>query len=446
MFKEKYRSKVAIHSLGCKVNSYEAESMEQLLKKAGFEIVPFEEDVLADIYIINTCSVTNIADRKSRQMLHKAKKMNPDAVVIAAGCYVNADAKKAAADNSVDIILGNNNKINIVDVIKQYSSDHDNNSLVCNISEEAEYESLSIDEVNEHTRAYIKIQDGCNQFCSYCIIPYTRGRIRSRELDDIVDEVKKLVDKGYKEVVLTGIHLSSYGVDNGKGSLMEVIVELSKIDKLERIRLGSLEPRVITDEFASTISKIDKVCPHFHLSLQSGCDTVLKRMNRKYDSQEYYDKCMLLRKYFDNPAITTDVIVGFPGETDEEFNITHNFLEKVAFYEVHVFKYSRRKGTVADKMPDQIDEKIKAERSNILLNLTSEMKLNYIREHIGRSERVLVEEKTIIDGEEYSYGYTPDYIRVRFLSDEMVKVNQSYDVDLLTVDNYGVVTGNYKKI
>ena len=416
------------------------------MKKAGFEIVPFEEDVLADIYIINTCSVTNIADRKSRQMLHKAKKMNPDAVVIAAGCYVNADAKKAAADNSVDIILGNNNKINIVDVIKQYSSDHDNNSLVCNINEEAEYESLSIDEVNEHTRAYIKIQDGCNQFCSYCIIPYTRGRIRSRELDDIVDEVKKLVDKGYKEVVLTGIHLSSYGVDNGKGSLMEVIVELSKIDKLERIRLGSLEPRVITDEFASTISKIDKVCPHFHLSLQSGCDTVLKRMNRKYDSQEYYDKCMLLRKYFDNPAITTDVIVGFPGETDEEFNITHNFLEKVAFYEVHVFKYSRRKGTVADKMPDQIDEKIKAERSNILLNLTSEMKLNYIREHIGRSERVLVEEKTIIDGEEYSYGYTPDYIRVRFLSDEMVKVNQSYDVDLLTVDNYGVVTGNYKKI
>ena len=445
MFKEKYMSKVAIHSLGCKVNSYEAESMEQLLKKAGFEIVPFEEDVLADIYIINTCSVTNIADRKSRQMLHKAKKMNPDAIVIAAGCYVNADAKKAAADNSVDIILGNNNKINIVDVIKQYSSDHDNNSLVCNISEEAEYESLSIDEVNEHTRAYIKIQDGCNQFCSYCIIPYTRGRIRSRELDDIVDEVKKLVDKGYKEVVLTGIHLSSYGVDNGKGSLMEVIVELSKIDKLERIRLGSLEPRVITDEFASTISKIDKVCPHFHLSLQSGCDTVLKRMNRKYDSHEYYDKCMLLRKYFDNPAITTDVIVGFPGETDEEFNITHNFLEKVAFYEVHVFKYSRRKGTVADKMPDQIDEKIKAERSNILLNLTSEMKLNYIREHIGRSERVLVEEKTIIDGEEYSYGYTPDYIRVRFLSDEMVKVNQSYDVDLLTVDNYGVVTGNYKK-
>ena len=445
MFKEKYMSKVAIHSLGCKVNSYEAESMEQLLKKAGFEIVPFEEDVLADIYIINTCSVTNIADRKSRQMLHKAKKMNPNAVVIAAGCYVNADAKKAAADNSVDIILGNNNKINIVDVIKQYSSDHDNNSLVCNISEEAEYESLSIDEVNEHTRAYIKIQDGCNQFCSYCIIPYTRGRIRSRELDDIVDEVKKLVDKGYKEVVLTGIHLSSYGVDNGKGSLMEVIVELSKIDKLERIRLGSLEPRVITDEFASTISKIDKVCPHFHLSLQSGCDTVLKRMNRKYDSQEYYDKCMLLRKYFDNPAITTDVIVGFPGETDEEFNITQNFLEKVAFYEVHVFKYSRRKGTVADKMPDQIDEKIKAERSNILLNLTSEMKLNYIREHIGRSERVLVEEKTIIDGEEYSYGYTPDYIRVRFLSDEMVKVNQSYDVDLLTVDNYGVVTGNYKK-
>lgn len=439
-------SKVAIHSLGCKVNSYESESMEQLLKRAGFEIVPFEDDVLADIYIINTCSVTNIADRKSRQMLHKAKKMNPDAVVIAAGCYVNADAKKAAEDNAVDIVLGNNNKINIVDVINQYYSDHNKNHLVCDINKESEYESLSIDEVNEHTRAYIKIQDGCNQFCSYCIIPYTRGRIRSRELTDIVNEVKTLVDKGYKEVVLTGIHLSSYGVDNGKGSLMEVIVELSKIDKLERIRLGSLEPRVITDEFASTISKIDKVCPHFHLSLQSGCDTVLKRMNRKYNSAEYYDKCMLLRKYFDNPALTTDVIVGFPNETDEEFGITRKFLEKVAFYEVHVFKYSRRKGTVADRMPNQIDEKVKTERSNILLNLTSEMKLKYIKEHIGRSERVLVEEKTIIDGEEYSYGYTPDYIRVRFLSDEAVKVNHSYDVDLLTVDNYGVVTGNYKKI
>ena len=280
-------NKVAIHNLGCKVNSYESESMEQLLKKAGFEIIPFDENEVADIYIINTCSVTNIADRKSRQMLHKAKKMNPDAIVIAAGCYVNADVEKAAQDNSVDIVLGNNNKINIVEVIRQYCQDHNKNRLVTDINSESSYEELKIDEVNEHTRAYIKIQDGCNQFCSYCIIPYTRGRIRSRLLPDILDEVRVLVEKGYKEIVLTGIHLSSYGMDNNCGSLLEVIVELSKIDKLERIRLGSLEPRIITEEFVSTISSISKVCPHFHLSLQSGCDTVLKRMNRKYNSKEY---------------------------------------------------------------------------------------------------------------------------------------------------------------
>lgn len=437
-------SRVAIHSLGCKVNSYESESMEQMLKKAGFEIVPFDDGVEADIYIINTCSVTNIADRKSRQMLHKAKKMNPDAVVIAAGCYVNADAKKAAEDNAVDIVLGNNNKINIVEVINQYYQDHNKNHMVCDINKESEYEKLFIDEVNEHTRAYIKIQDGCNQFCSYCIIPYTRGRIRSRELSDIINEVNTLTEKGFKEVVLTGIHLSSYGVDNNKGSLMDVIVELSKIDKLERIRLGSLEPRVITEEFAKTISGIEKVCPHFHLSLQSGCDSVLKRMNRKYDSNEYYEKCSILRKYFDNPAITTDVIVGFPGETDEEFETTRKFIEKIAFYEVHVFKYSRRKGTVADKMDNQVAEGMKTLRSGVLLTLAADMKMKYINEHIGGCEKVLVEEKNIIDGEGYSYGYTPDYIRVRFKSDDSILVNQSYDVKMLAVDNYGVVTGNYK--
>lgn len=441
-FKENGMAKVAIHSLGCKVNSYESESMEQLLKRAGYEIVAFDGDVAADVYIINTCSVTNIADRKSRQMLHKAKKMNPDAVVVAAGCYVNADAKKAAQDNAVDIVLGNNNKINIVEVLNHYFQDHDKNYLVCDINRESYYEELKLDEVNEHTRAYIKIQDGCNQFCSYCIIPYTRGRIRSRELSDIVDEVTTLTGKGYKEFVLTGIHLSSYGMDNNKGSLLEVITALAGIDGVERLRLGSLEPRVITDEFAQKLSSLRKVCPHFHLSMQSGCDTVLKRMNRKYTTDEYYEKCCILRKYFDKPAITTDVIVGFPGETDEEFETTRAFVEKVAFYEAHVFKYSRRKGTVADRMPDQIDEAVKSERSNVLLGLASDLKLSYIKEHLGAVSDVLVEEINIIDGNEYACGYTPNYIRVRFLADANISVNESYSVKLVSVDAYGVVTGN----
>ena len=299
---------VAIHSLGCKVNSYEAESMEQLLKHAGYDIVPFDENVPADVYIINTCSVTNIADRKSRQMLHRAKKMNPDAVVVAAGCYVNADARKAAADNAVDIVLGNNCKINIVEALDAYYRDNKKNSMLADLGESQEYEALKLEEVDTHTRAYIKIQDGCNQFCSYCIIPYTRGRIRSRGIEDIVDEVSRLVNKGFKEVVLTGIHLSSYGADSGEGSLLDVIMRLDKIEGLERIRLGSLEPRIITEEFAETIASSRKVCPHFHLSLQSGCDSVLKRMNRKYNTQEYIEKCELLRKYFDNPAITQDEI------------------------------------------------------------------------------------------------------------------------------------------
>ena len=281
--------------------------MEQLLKQAGYTIVPFDENITADIYIINTCSVTNIADRKSRQMLHKSKKINPDAIVVAAGCYVNADTKKAAEDNAVDIVLGNNCKINIVEALENYYKDKNNSEMVVDFKEKQEYEELKLDEVSTHTRAYIKIQDGCNQFCSYCIIPYTRGRIRSRDIDEIEEEVTKLVSKGFKEVVLTGIHLTSYGVDNNKGSLLEVIMRLDKIDGLQRIRLGSLEPRVITEEFAKTLSSSKKICPHFHLSLQSGCDTVLKRMNRKYTTQEYYDKCCILRKYFNNPAITTDV-------------------------------------------------------------------------------------------------------------------------------------------
>ena len=408
---------VAIHSLGCKVNSYEAESMEQLLKQAGYTIVPFDENVTADIYIINTCSVTNIADRKSRQMLHKSKKINPDAIVVAAGCYVNADTKKAAEDNAVDIVLGNNCKINIVEALENYYKDKNNSEMVVDFKEKQEYEELKLDEVSTHTRAYIKIQDGCNQFCSYCIIPYTRGRIRSRDIDEIEEEVTKLVTKGFKEVVLTGIHLTSYGVDNNKGSLLEVIMRLDKIDGLQRIRLGSLEPRVITEEFAKTLSSSKKICPHFHLSLQSGCDTVLKRMNRKYTTQEYYDKCCILRKYFNNPAITTDVIVGFPQETEEEFEATKVFLEKVHFYEMHIFKYSRRKGTVADRMEGQVDEKVKTQRSAILLELENKMSKEYRQQHIGKTEEVLIEEIISENGKDYFMGFTPDYIRVKIACD-----------------------------
>ena len=408
---------VAIHSLGCKVNSYEAESMEQILKQAGYTIVPFDENITADIYIINTCSVTNIADRKSRQMLHKSKKINPDAIVVAAGCYVNADTKKAAEDNAVDIVLGNNCKINIVEALENYYKDKNNSEMVVDFKEKQEYEELKLDEVSTHTRAYIKIQDGCNQFCSYCIIPYTRGRIRSRDIDEIEEEVTKLVSKGFKEVVLTGIHLTSYGVDNNKGSLLEVIMRLDKIDGLQRIRLGSLEPRVITEEFAKTLSSSKKICPHFHLSLQSGCDTVLKRMNRKYTTQEYYDKCYILRKYFNNPAITTDVIVGFPQETEEEFEATKVFLEKVHFYEMHIFKYSRRKGTVADRMEGQVDEKVKTQRSAILLELENKMSKEYRQQHIGKTEEVLIEEIVSENGKDYFMGFTPDYIRVKIACD-----------------------------
>lgn len=404
--------KVAIHNLGCKVNSYEAESMEQMLRAAGYSIVPFDENVPADVYIINTCSVTNIADRKSRQMLHKAKKMNPDAIVVAAGCYVQSDSEGVQKDEAVDLVLGNNCKINIVEALENYAADHESHISVLDLSVKQPYEELEIDKVSEHTRAYIKIQDGCNQFCSYCIIPYTRGRIRSRELDDILKEVHRLADNGYQEIVLTGIHLTSYGVDNQKGSLLEVISRIHEIEGVKRIRLGSLEPRVVTEEFVSALAAMKKVCPHFHLSLQSGCDSVLKRMNRKYTTAEYEEGCRILRKYFNNPAITTDVIVGFPQETEDEFETTYDFVKRIYFYEMHVFKYSRRKGTVADKMDGQVDEKIKTQRSGRLLALEKEMSAAYRKESIGKTMQVLIEEKMNYNGTDYMAGYTKNYIRV----------------------------------
>ena len=405
--------KAALHNLGCKVNSYETQSMEQMLRDNGYEIVDFEKET-ADVYIINTCSVTNIADRKSRQMLHKARKMNPDAIVIAAGCYVQAASQEVLDDASVDIVIGNNKKIDIIAIIDAFLADREERHNVIDIANTNEYENLHIETVSEHTRAYIKVQDGCNQFCSYCIIPYTRGRIRSRKLSEIVEEITVLAAKGYKEVVLTGIHLSSYGLEkDGEGkSLIMLIEAVNAIDGIERIRLGSLEPRIITEEFVQKLTTFKKVCPHFHLSLQSGCDTTLKRMNRKYNTAEYEAGCDILRKYYNNPAITTDVIVGFPQETEEEFEQTVDFLKKIHFFEMHIFKYSRRKGTVADRMDGQVPDNIKNKRSDILIKLEEKMSDEYRRTYIGNECKVLFEEQITVDGNLYYVGHTDTYVKV----------------------------------
>ena len=403
----------ALHNLGCKVNSYETEAMQQLLEEAGYEIVPFHEK--ADVYIINTCSVTNIADRKSRQMLHRAKKQNPDAVVVAAGCYVQAAAEELKADLAVDVIIGNNKKQDLVPILEEYFKDKSDRSHVIEISETHEYERLSIHKIADHTRAFLKIQDGCNQFCSYCIIPYTRGRVRSRRPDEVVAEVRELATAGYQEVVLTGIHLSSYGVDfkeeEKKENLLSLIKQVHEVEGIRRIRLGSLEPRIITEEFAQALASMPKFCPHFHLSLQSGCDKTLKRMNRHYTTEEYAAGCEILRRYFDNPAITTDVIVGFPGETEEEFEETKAFLERIGFYEMHIFKYSRRAGTRADRMPEQVPEQVKSVRSEVLLKLEKQMSKAYRESFSGKKKTVLLEEKTEIGGRAYMIGHTMEYVK-----------------------------------
>ena len=405
----KMSKKVAFHTLGCKVNTYETDAMEQMLLSHGYEIVSFENQ--ADIYIINTCSVTNMADRKSRQMLHKAKKKNPNAVVVAAGCYVQAAPKEVLADAGVDLVIGNNRKQDLVQILEDYFKEHREEAVI-DINKEQEYEGLELDFVSDHTRAYIKVQDGCNQFCSYCIIPYTRGRVRSRAKQDVISEIKRIAKNGTKEVVLTGIHLSSYGKDLKNGTdLLDLIKAVHEVDGIQRIRLGSLEPRIITLEFAQELRRLDKFCPHFHLSLQSGCEATLKRMNRHYTPEEYYEKCELLREVFEHPAITTDVIVGFPGETEEEFEETYRFLEKVNFYEMHVFKYSKRKGTRAAEMENQVPEPKKTKRSNILLELTRECSKRYRSFWIGREVNVLLEEKIVLDGEVYTVGHTKEYVK-----------------------------------
>lgn len=414
--------KAALHNLGCKVNAYETEAMQQQLEERGYEIVPFDQK--ADVYIINTCSVTNIADRKSRQMLHRAKKLNPEAVVVAAGCYVQVASDALKEDDSVDIIVGNNNKARLADILEEYMKDRqgDEDGYVLDIARAWEYEELHVSRLGEHTRAFIKVQDGCNQFCSYCIIPYARGRVRSRKPEDVEAEVKGLVARGYREVVLTGIHLSSYGTEHMEGSpvkggdwdsgpLWDLIERIHRVEGLERIRLGSLEPRIITREFAEKLSRLPEFCPHFHLSLQSGCDATLKRMNRHYTTEDYLRRCGILREIFDHPAIITDVIAGFPGETEEEFEETRRFLETVRFYEMHVFKYSKRQGTRAAVMEDQVPEQVKARRSDVLLELEKTMSREYRERFAGSRVSVLFEEAAEIGGKWYMMGHTPQYVR-----------------------------------
>ena len=403
------KKKVALHNLGCKVNAYELEAMQEMLEKAGYEIVPFAPG--ADVYIINTCTVTNIADRKSRQMLHKARKMNPQAIVIAAGCYVQAQKNMENIDDAIDIVLGNNRKQDLLFVLENYKKGSGQEKDLISLDKPVEYEELQLSSTGEHTRAYLKVQDGCNQFCSYCIIPYVRGRVRSRKKEEVLEEVLRLTKNGYQEFVLTGIHLSSYGIDC-EDNLLELIKAVHEIEGVKRIRLGSLEPRIITEEFAQALGNMPKLCPHFHLSLQSGCDATLKRMNRKYSAQEYLEGCRLLRKYFKNPALTTDVIVGFPQESEEEFEQSRKMIESVEFYETHIFKYSRRQGTRAAVMDGQIDEAVKTERSHTLIQMGKEKKQKYMESFLGQQVEILFEETAQIQGEEYWIGYTKEYLKV----------------------------------
>ena len=437
------KKKAALHNLGCKVNAYETEAMSLLLEEAGYEIVSFAPG--ADLYVINTCTVTNIADRKSRQMLHKARKMNPDAIVVATGCYVQTAQEPVEEDAAVDIVLGNNCKKDLLEAIRYFekvragaeddcletTSDAEGEETIDDTKENSrnvyaekidinhtkEYEHLFVAKTQEHTRAYMKVQDGCNQFCSYCIIPYARGRVRSRQMEEVLEEAKTLASNGCREIVLTGIHLSSYGTDLGT-NLLELIKAVHTVDGIERIRLGSLEPGIITEEFAGELAALPKFCPHFHLSLQSGCSATLKRMNRRYTAEEFEEKCQILRSVFQLPAITTDVIVGFPGETEAEFKTTVEYLRRIALYETHIFKYSRRHGTRAASMPDQVPEQIKSVRSDVLIDLGEKNRYQYEQQRKGLETEVLFEEKVSIKGSEYYVGYTKEYVKMAIPADQ----------------------------
>ena len=408
MYKNLQDKKVHIVTLGCKVNQYESDSMLEALINEG--CVRAESDEPADIYIINTCSVTNMADRKSRQMISRMRKQNESAIIAATGCYVQAIGDELLKNTSVDLIIGNNRKKDAPRILSEYISEGTTSDSFIDINADCNYEDMSINMPENHTRAYMKIQDGCNNFCTYCIIPYVRGRIRSRKLSDILTEAATLAKNGVKEIILTGINVSSY--EDGDFRIKDVICRLSKTEGIERIRLSSLEPRIISRDFLEAVSKLPNFCPHFHLSLQSACNKTLKAMNRHYTIEEYADSVKMIREYFDNPAITTDIIVGFPGETDEDFEDCYKHLEELELYEMHVFKYSRRKGTIADKMPDQVDEQIKTERSNQLLKLTAKQKKAFEELFNGTTQEVLIEEIVTKNDKKYLRGHTTRYILV----------------------------------
>lgn len=432
--------KVHIFTLGCKVNIYETGAMEEQFIKHGYELT----DDIADVYVVNTCSVTNIAERKSRQMLRRAKELNPKAIIVACGCYAQVAGKEIANIPEVDIIIGNNEKTQIVNIIEEYKKNKQE-EIISDVMHQNNFLDFGITTYTEMNRAVIKVQDGCDRFCTYCIIPYARGKVRSRVPENILEEIKEISKKGIKEVVITGIHLASYGKDfkeeavekyrknygydekytkftpnddlhSGGFRLIELLEQINKIDGIERIRLGSLEPKLINEEFINRLSKIAKICPHFHLSLQSGCDKTLKAMNRRYTTEEFEKSVELIRKYFKEVSLTTDIIVGFPGETDEDFDKTYQFLKQIKFYKMHIFKYSPKKGTVAEKMPNQIDGKIKEERSKKLIELSNKNEEEYNRNNIGKIVKVLFEEKV----GEYYKGHTTNYITVNARYDENV--------------------------
>ena len=426
---------IAFHNLGCKVNSYETDAMAQKCVEKGYKIVDFEQK--ADIYVVNTCSVTNIADRKSRQMLHKAKKQNPDSVVVAVGCFVQANPEEVAKDEAIDLIVGNNKKKDLFEIVEEYlnqkSVSKDLEGTTVTDIHHCDYEELKINKSEEHSRVFVKIQDGCDRYCTYCIIPYVRGNLRSRKPEDVVREIKEIAANGYREVVITGIHLSSYGKDflkDGKPSLdysgnadylINLLKDINEIEGIDRIRIGSFEPMILSEDFVSKLNKITKLCPHFHISLQSGCDSVLKRMNRHYDTKEFYEKTVLLREYFPGCALTTDVIVGFPGETEEEFNTTYDYLTKIKFFETHIFPYSRRKGTVADRMPGQFTMNEKKERVTKLLELDDKLSREYRESKLGETDNIIVEEIKTINGANYYVGHTPEYVMVALKEDDSLK-------------------------
>lgn len=412
--------KVAFCSLGCKVNQYETNAMAQKFIEHGYEVVEFDE--YADVYIVNTCTVTNVADRKSRQMLRRAKEINKDATLVACGCYAQVAKEELKKIPEIDLIIGNNEKNDIIQIVENHIVQKGAEDLVSDVMYKLDYVELGTTTYTEKTRAVIKVQDGCDRFCSYCLIPYARGHIRSRKIENVIEEIKKVVEEGINEVVITGIHIASYGRDfKGENiGLIDLLEEINKIQGLHRIRLGSIEPTIITDEFVERLSKLDKICDHFHLSLQSGCTETLKRMNRRYTTEEFRDVTKRLRSKFPNAALTTDIIVGFPGETDDEFNTTYEFLKDIAFYKMHIFKYSQRKGTKAAVMPNQIDGKIKEERSKKLIELSNENEYNYNKKYIGKQVEVLFEER---EGE-YLKGHTTNYIVVKHKTDKDDLINK----------------------